>query len=218
MKTDNEIQQDVRDELKWDARTTASEIGVTVKDGIVSLNGTTGHYIQKVAAEEATQRVAGVRAVTNEIKVSLFDISLKRNDNDIAEAAVNALQWNYEAPAGVKVSVSDGKVTLKGKVEWSYQKEVAENCVKSLRGVKNVSNEIEIKSNIQPSDIKTRIEAAFKRSADTESEGINVAVDGTKVTLSGNVHSMAEKNDARWAAYFAPGISSVDNNLNVSNY
>ena len=218
MKTDNEIQQDVRDELKWDARTTASEVGVTVKDGIVSLNGKTAHYIQKEAVEEAAQRVSGVRAVTNEIKVSLFDISFKRNDTDIAEAAINALKWNYEAPAGIKVSVSDGNVTLKGEVEWSYQKEVAQNCVKSLMGVKNVTNEIEIKASVQPADIKTRIEAAFKRSADTESKGINVDVDGSKVTLSGSVHSMAEKNDARWAAYFAPGISKVDNNLNVSNY
>ncbi len=218
MKTDNQIQQDVRDELKWDARTTASEIGVTVKDGIVSLNGTTGHYVQKTAAEEAAQRVAGVRAITNEIKVKFFDFSFKRNDQDIAEAAINALKWDYSVPEGIKVSVSDGAVTLKGKVEWDYQKEAAKNCVKSLMGVNDVSNEIEIKSNVQPADIKTRIQAAFKRSADTESEGIDVAVDGAKVTLSGSVHSMAEKNDARWAAYFAPGITKVDNNLSISSY
>ena len=218
MKTDNEIQQDVRDELKWDARTTASEIGVTVKDGIVNLNGTTGHYVQKTAAEEAAQRVAGVRAVTNEIKVKFFDLSFKRTDQDIAEAAINALKWDYQVPEGIKVSVSDGAVTLKGKVEWDYQKEAAKDCVKSLMGVSDVSNEIEIKASVQPADIKKRIEAAFKRSADTESKGINVDVDGAKVTLTGSVHSMSEKYDARWAAYCAPGVNKVDNNLNVSTY
>lgn len=218
MKTDNQIQQDVRDELKWDARTTASEVGVTVKDGIVNLNGTTSHYIQKTAAAEAAQRVAGVRAVTNEIKVKFFDFSFKRNDQDIAEAAINALKWDYQVPDGVKVVVSDGVVKLSGKVEWAYQMEAAKNCVKSLHGVSNVVNEIELKSSTEPTDIKTRIEAAFKRSAETDSQGINVAVDGSRVTLSGNVHSMAEKDDARWAAYCAPGITRVDNNLSVSAY
>ncbi len=216
MKTDNQIQQDVREELKWDARTTASEIGVTVKEGIVSLNGTTAHYVQKTAAEEAAQRVAGVRAVTNEIKVHFLNFSFKRTDTDIAEAAINALKWHWEVPEGIKVSVSEGNVTLRGQVEWAYQKEAAKNCVKSLMGVSNVNNEIELKSSVQPADIKTRIEAAFKRSADTDSKGIDVAVDGGRVTLNGSVHSMAEKNDALWAAYCAPGITSVENNLNIS--
>jgi osmotically-inducible protein OsmY len=217
MKSDNDIQQDVRDEIKWDARTTASDIGVTVKDGVVSLSGTTGHFIQKTAAEEAAQRVAGVRAVANEIKVKFFDFSFKRNDQDIAEAALNALRWEYQVPEkNIKVSVSDGAVTLRGHVEWAYQREAACDCVRSLHGVTDVINEIDIKPSLHPSDIKARIEAAFRRSADADSKAISVSVSGNRVTLSGNVHSMAEKDDAGWSALCAPGVSTVDNNLSVS--
>jgi osmotically-inducible protein OsmY len=215
MKTDSEIQQDVQEEIKWDARITASEIGVSVKDGIVSLNGSTGHYIQKTAAEEAAQRVFGVRAVTNEIKVNFLDFSFNRSDQDIAETAIKALNWTYQVPEGIKISVSDGTITLKGEVEWAYQKEAAKNCVKSLMGVRHVNNEIKLTSHIKPADVKSRIEAALRRSADMESKGIKVAVDGSTVTLSGSVHSMAEKDDARWAAYCAPGITCVNNNLSI---
>lgn len=218
MKTDNQIQQDVSEQLKWDVRVTASEVGVTVKDGIVTLSGTSPHYIEKLAAEESTQKVGGVRAVANEIKVSFFNLSFKKDDRQIAEAAVDALLWDYEVPDGIKVSVSDGRVTLKGSTEWAFQKEAAKNAVKSLIGVKDVNNEILIKSKAQAPDVKSRIEAALKRSAEKDGKNIKVKIHGDRVTLSGNVHSVAEKEDACWAAFCAPGIIGVDNELSVSAF
>ena len=216
MKTDTQLQQDVRDEIRWDARVTPTDIGVSVKDGVVTLNGKAPHYMEKTAAEEAAQRVCGVRAVANEIQVKFFDDSFKGSDEEIAEAAINALKWSYGVPDGIKVSVAQGCITLKGKAEWAYQKEAARSAVKSLMGVNDVINEVVIKSVIEPSDIKTRIEAAFKRSAESEGKGISVEVNGDRVTLTGSVHSIAEKDDARWAAFCAPGISKVDNNLRVN--
>jgi len=216
MKTDTRIQQDVRDELKWDARVTPTDIGVSVKEGLVTLSGQAPHFMEKTAAEEAAQRVSGVRAVANEITVMFFDSSSQRSDHEIAEAALNALKWNYEVPHDIKVSVSNGCITLKGKAEWAFERDAAADAVRSLMGVSDVFNLIEIKAKIQPTDIKTRIEAALKRSAESEGKGISVSVSGDHVTLTGTVHSLTEKEDARWAAYCAPGVSHVDNYLNVA--
>lgn len=216
MKTDTQIQQDVRDELKWDARVTPTDIGVSVKEGVVTLNGKAPHFMEKTAAEDAAQRVSGVRAVVNEIKVMFFDSSSQRSDQDIAEAALNVLKWNYDVPLDIKVSVSNGSITLKGNAEWAFERDAAANAVRSLMGVSDVFNEIVIKSKLQPTDIKTRIEAAFKRSAESEGNSISVSVDGDRVTLTGTVHSLSEKDDAGFAAYCAPGVSLVDNYLNVA--
>ena len=216
MKTDTQIQQDVRDELKWDARVTPTDIGVSVKEGVVTLNGKAPHFMEKTAAEDAAQRVSGVRAVVNEIKVMFFDSSSQRSDQDIAEAALNVLKWNYDVPLDIKVSVSNGSITLKGNAEWAFERDAAAKAVRSLMGVSDVFNEIVIKSKLQPTDIKTRIEAAFKRSAESEGKSISVAVNGDRVTLTGTVHSLSEKDDAGFAAYCAPGVSLVDNYLSVA--
>ena len=129
MKTDTQIQQDVRDELKWDARVTPTDIGVSVKEGVVTLNGKAPHFMEKTAAEDAAQRVSGVRAVVNEIKVMFFDSSSQRSDQDIAEAALNVLKWNYDVPLDIKVSVSNGSITLKGNAEWAFERDAAANAV-----------------------------------------------------------------------------------------
>jgi osmotically-inducible protein OsmY len=215
MKTDTQIQNDVTDELKWNPMVTAIHIGTTVKDGIVTLSGNVPHYTEKNAAEEAVQRVSGVRAVANELEVQLIE-SYERSDEDIAEAALNALKWNYQVPEGVKVSVSKGWVTLKGTVQWDFERTAAKNAVRHLMGVTGVFDEIKLKSQAQPEDVKTRIEAALKRSAETEGKGISVEVDGTRVTLRGQVHSLAEKEDARFAAWCTPGVTTVENELRVA--
>ena len=218
MKTDNQIQEDVREQIKWDARISASDVGVTVQDGITTLFGTCPHYIEKMAAEEAAQKVGGVKAVVNEIKVSFLNFSFKENDQKIVNAAIDALFWDYEVPEGIKISVADGKVTLRGVTDWEFQKEAAKNAVKSLKGVSDVINEITIREKVMVPDVQTRIEAALKRSAEKDSKNIKVKLNGNRVTLSGTVHSLAEKEDARWAAFSAAGVVGVDNNLSVSSY
>ena len=217
MKTDTQMQIDVRDELRWDARVTPTDIGVMVKDGVVTLTGDAPHFVEKKAAEEAAQRVNGVRAVANEIKVKFLDYSTERSDQDIGEAAISALKWSYEAPSDVRVSVSNGAVTLKGTAEWNYQRNAAKAAVMSLAGVSDVINEIILEAKVQPSDVKARIEAALKRSAVSEGDGITVEVKRNQVTLKGKVHSLTEKEDVRWAAYLAPGVTQVDNQLNVAS-
>ena len=214
-KTDSQIQQDVINEIKWDPSITASEVSVTANDGIVTLRGSVPHYFEKSSAENAAQRVAGVRAVADEIEVNMMG-SYERSDEQIAEAALSALKWSYSAPKDIKVTVEKGWITLKGEAEWDYQRNAAKDAVTQLMGVCGVTNSISIKSKIQPSDIKDRIEEALKRSAETESHKIHVSVKGDKVTLSGNIHSLAESKDARHAAWMAPGIMTVENNLKIS--
>lgn len=214
-KTDTQIQQDVLNEIKWDPSITASEVSVTANDGVVTLRGSVPHYFEKSSAENAAQRVSGVRAVADEIEVNMMG-SYERSDEQIAEAALSALEWSYLAPKDIKVTVEKGWITLKGETEWDYQRTAAKDAVSQLMGVCGVSNYISIKSKILPSDIKRRIEEALKRSAETEGQKITVFVEGDKVTLTGNVHSFAELEDARHAAWMAPGIMSVENNLKIS--
>jgi osmotically-inducible protein OsmY len=214
-KTDDQIRLDVKSEMKWNPSLTCDQVGVTVKDGIVTLRGTVPHYVEKNTAEESAQKVGGVRAVANELEVKLLE-SYERSDQDIAQAALNALKWNYQVPEGVKVSVTKGWVTLKGEADWDFERNAARDVVSPLMGVCGVSNEITIKTRIQPSDIKTRIEDALKRSAESEGRKIQVSVDGSRVTLTGNVHSFSEIEDARLAAWYAPGVTSVENNLKLA--
>lgn len=214
-KTDEQIRLDVKSEMKWNPSLTSDQVSVTVKDGIATLRGTVPHYFEKNTAEESAQRVGGVRAVANELEVKMLDVD-ERSDQDIAEAALNALKWNYQVPEGIKVAVTKGWVTLKGEAEWDFERNAARSVVSPLMGVCGVSNEITIKSKIQPSDIKTRIEDALKRSAESEGRKIDVAVDGSRVILTGNVHSFSEVEDARLAAWYAPGVTSVENNLKLA--
>lgn len=214
-KTDSQIQQDVINELKWDPSVSGAQVSVTTNDGIVTLRGSVPHYFEKSSAEEAAQRVGGVRAVADEIEVNIMG-SYERSDEQIAEAALSALEWSYSAPKNIKVVVQKGWITLKGETEWDYQRIAAKDAVSQLMGVCGVTNNISITSKIQPSDIKVLIEEALKRSAESEGRKIHVTVKGDKVTLTGNVHSFSEVEDARHAAWMAPGVLTVENNLKIS--
>jgi osmotically-inducible protein OsmY len=213
-KQDSEIQSDVMNELLWDPSVASSHISATSREGIVTLRGTVPHYFDKVTAEEAVQRVGGVRAVADEIEVDLMG-SYRRTDEDIAEAALNALKWNYSTPLNIKVVVEKGWITLSGIADWDYQRSAAKKAVAQLMGVCGVINHITIKSKVQPADVKTRIEAALKRSAESEGRKIGVAINGDQVTLTGKVHSFSEIEDATFAAWNAPGVMKVKNELRI---
>lgn len=217
MKTDSQIQADVIEELKWDPSVTHEHIGVAVSNGIVTLSGTVPSYAEKWTAEKAAQRVAGAKVVVEDIKVKFFD-SYKKDDQDIAAAILNQFKWNIQIPEDqLKVSVEDGWVGLTGEVEWEYQRAAAENAVRNLTGVQGVSNNIKLKAKkIQPSVVKHKIEEALKREAEREARRISVEVRDNKVILTGKVHSNAEREDAKWAAWSAPGVTTVENNLSIS--
>ena len=212
-RTDEEIQKDVLAELKWDAKVQPNEIGVSVKDGVVTLTGWVDSYLKKWNAEEAAHKVAGVKAVANDIEIHL---ATERTDADIAAAAVRALEWDAFVPSSrVHVTVSKGWVTLKGEVEWQYQKEDAERVVRRLLGVRGVTNLISVKPRVTPTDLKRKIEDALLRNARFDASRISVEVQGGKAILKGTVRSWAEREEAEREAWLAPGIIEVDNRITV---
>jgi osmotically-inducible protein OsmY len=216
-KTDQEIQRNVLEELKWDARVQPNEIGVAVKEGVVALTGWVDSYTKKWAAEEAAHRVRGVRAVANDIEVRIPTMS-ERTDADIALAVTRAIEWDAMVPTDkAKVTVSKGWVTLEGAVEWQFEKEAAERAARRIIGVRGVTNLIRVQpSTPSPTDIKQRIEAALLRDAETDAQRIQVEVNGSTVTLRGTVRSYAEKQEAARVAWSAPGVKAVDNHIQVA--
>jgi osmotically-inducible protein OsmY len=215
MRTDIEIQKDVIAELRWEPSLRDDDIAVGVRDGVVTLAGFVDSYADKWTAERVASLVKGVKAIANDIEVKLPSSST-RPDPDLARAALDALKWNISVPSDrIKVKVDKGWLTLEGEVEWHYQKEAAENAVRSLTGLKGVTNLITVPARPVPSDVKQRIKDALERGAAFDAESITVEIDGNKAILRGRVRSYAEMRDAERAARNAPGVSLVENKLTV---
>jgi osmotically-inducible protein OsmY len=212
---DTKLQHDVLAELEWDPTVDASKVGVTANDGVVTLTGSVATYGEKMAAERATKRVHAVRAVANDVVVKLA--GTPRTDTDIAAAALNVLKSNTNVPAGrITVGVRSGWVTLDGDVDWWHQKDAAERAIRNLAGVVGLTNELKVKTLVKPGDVRSIIEAAFKRSAEIDARRIAIAAKDGKVTLSGSVHSWAERRQAQAAAWSAPGVTAVENRIHVT--
>jgi len=216
MKSDTQIQQDVIGELNWEPSINAAQIGVEVKEGIVTLTGHVDSFAEKWNAERAAQRVSGVTAMAIEIDVKLPGSS-KRNDVDIARSAESALQWTTFLPKDyVKLLVENGWITLNGNVDWEYQRQSAEGAVRHLMGVTGVSSQIVIKPKVSLSAVKSDIEAALKRRASAHADKISVQVKGTDVTLSGTVSSWSERDLARESGWSTPGVRNVVDDMTVT--
>jgi osmotically-inducible protein OsmY len=216
MQSDADIKRDVEDELLWDPDIDSTDIAVAVKNGVVTLSGFVKSYNDKLEAETAAKHIAGVVGVANDIEVRLPAVD-QRPDPEIARDAVAAIQ-NQLPVSGrtIKVIVKNGWITLEGEVEWNSQREMVENAVRWLKGVKGVSNHIQLNPLVAPTEIKRKIEEAFRRSAEIDANRITVEANGGEVILKGTVRSWAERQEAERAAWAAPGVVKVDNRIVIS--
>jgi len=218
MKNNSELQTDVQNAIKWEPLLNAAEIGVTAKDGVVSLTGVVDSYAKKMEAEDAAKKVIGVKALVEKIEVK-FPSSWTKTNAEIANEVLSALKSNWSVPQDkVTIKVEDGWVTLDGELPWNYQKEAAKNVVKYLTGVKGVTNNIKIKSEIHDKIEQIDVENAIERSWSIDDNDINVKVSGTTVTLTGTVDSWYQKEEAGRIAWNTPGIWHVQNDLTVDYY
>jgi osmotically-inducible protein OsmY len=217
IKTDAALKGEILEELEWEPGIKAARIGVGVRDGVVTLSGEVDSYHEKVEAERATLRVAGVKGIANELEIRLPGAS-HRTDADIARAAVDGLEWNSSIPSErIKVVVKNGWVTLEGDVDWGYQRTAAEEAVRRLTGVVGISNHVTVKARPTAPGIKTRIEEAFKRSAEVDAGRISAEITDSSVILRGTVRSWAEKQEAERVAWASPGVGTVQNKIVIGD-
>lgn len=215
MKTDAELKNDVLDELAWQPNIDETKIGVIVENGIVTLSGVVDNYTKKLAAEKAAKVVKGVKAVVLYIDVK-YITEFKKTDKEILNAVLNALAWDTSVPENkVSVKVKDGWVNLSGELKWFYQKDAAKKAVENLLGVKGIVNSIHIKQAVEPTQIREKINSAFERSSELNAKNIYIVINSHTLTLRGAVSSIAEKDEAQRAAYLAPGVYEVKNELKV---
>ena len=213
--SDIQLQKSVLDELAWEPTVDAAHIGVTAKDGVVTLTGHVGNYAEKLTAERTVRRVKGVKAIVQEIHVKLPS-SDARSDEDIAASALSGLRWHAGLPADqIQLRVENGNVALNGEVSWQYQRDLAERDVRKIKGVRSVANLITVKPSVQPYEVKRKIEEALKRSAELEASHISVSAAGGAITLSGRVNTWHERDVAERAAWSAPGVTAVTDNLRI---
>jgi osmotically-inducible protein OsmY len=216
MRSNSDLQKNVQDAIKWEPLLNAAEIGVTVKDGVVTLTGVVDSYSKKMEAEAAAKNVAGVKAVVEKIEIKYSTTWSKKDDNEIANEVLNAFKWNWQVPSDkLKVKVEKGWVTLEGELNWNYQREAAKDAIKNLLGVTGVTNSIKIKSETHDAIEKMDIENALTRNWSVNDQDIRVKVEGSKVTLEGLVNSPYQKEEAERIAWNAPGVWTVDNLLSV---
>ena len=216
--SDIQLRQNVLDELEFEPSIDAAHIGVTVDDGVVTLTGHLSSYAEKIAAEEAVRRVKGVRAIAEEIEVR-YPGQKQTSDDEIAKRALNILQWDTFLPhENIRLTVHKGLVTLTGEVQWYFQKSGAEKAIRKLSGVTGVVNDITVKPAAKVADIKSKIEDALKRHAEVEAEGIQITVLNDEVTLNGKVESWDERQAVISAAWSAPGVRLVEDNLTIGKW
>jgi osmotically-inducible protein OsmY len=215
MKTNEQLQKDVQDAIMWQPLLKAAEVGVTAKDGVVSLTGVVSSFTKKLEAEKAAKGVLGVKAVVEDIHVKFANDTTK-TDLDLATEVLSGMKWNWSVPNDkIQVKVEDGWITLDGAVEWNYQRDAAKNCAADLIGVKGVINNIKVNSLSADQVEQEAIEKALSRSWMIDDEHIQVKVKGNKVVLRGAVESLFEKDEATRLAWNAPGVNEVDNELAV---